>query len=79
MPCWRPDPDVQTPPLPGHDASHEKLKSLPAAERFLKPGRCFQALDASVAATSDNQAADQLNQAGDRLFQSIPRRPRSAA
>ena len=42
---------------------YEKLKSLPNAQDFLKPGMSFQALDAYVAATSDNQAAQQLNQA----------------
>ena len=36
---------------------YEKLKSLPNAQDFLKPGMSFQALDAYVAATSDNQAA----------------------
>lgn len=58
---------------------YEKLKSLPAAERFLKPGRSFDALDAYVAATSDNQAAEQLNHARDLLFHSIHPRPKSAA
>lgn len=58
---------------------YEKLKSLPEPERFLKPGRSFEALDAYVAATSDNHAAEQLNQARDRLFQSIHPRPKSAA
>jgi len=58
---------------------YEKLKSLPGAECFLKPGRSFEALDAHVAATSDNQAAEQLNQARDRLLQSIQRRPNAAA
>ena len=39
----------------------------------------FQALDAYVAATSDNQAAQQLNQARARLFLSIQRRSKQAA
>jgi transposase InsO family protein len=58
---------------------YEKLKSLPNAQDFLKPGMSFQALDAYVAATSDNQAAQQLNQARARLFQSIQRRSKQAA
>lgn len=44
-----------------------------------KPGMSFQALDAYVAATSDNQAAQQLNQTRARLFQSIQRRSKQAA
>lgn len=39
----------------------------------------FQALDAYVAATSDNHAAGQMNQARARLFQSIQRRSNQAA
>jgi len=58
---------------------YEKLKSLPDASSFLKPGMSFQALDAYVAATTDNQAALQLNQARARLFQSIQRRSKQAA
>jgi hypothetical protein len=44
-----------------------------------RAGRSFGALDAYVAATSDNQAAEQLNHARDLLFQSIHPRPKSAA
>lgn len=58
---------------------YEKLKSLPNAQHFLKPGMSFQTLDAYVAATSDNQAAQQLNQARARLFLSIQRRSKQAA
>jgi hypothetical protein len=58
---------------------YEKLKSLPNATDCLKPDRSFQALDAYVAATSDNQAAQRLNQAKTRLFQSIQRRSKLAA
>jgi len=58
---------------------YEKLKSLPNAHEFLKPGMSFQALDAYVAATSDNQAAQMLNQARAKLFQSIQRRSKPAA
>jgi len=58
---------------------YEKLKSLANAKDFLKPGMGFQALDAYVAATSDNQAAQRLNQARAQLFLSIQRRSKQAA
>ena len=58
---------------------YEKLKSLPNASTFLKPGMSFAALDAFVAATSDNHAARQMNQARTRLFQSIQRRSKKTA
>jgi transposase InsO family protein len=58
---------------------YEKLKSLPAAQDGLKPGMSFAALDAYVAATSDNEAARRMNQARIQLFQSIQRRSKRAA
>ncbi|HEY6406040.1 MAG TPA: hypothetical protein VIY29_01090 [Ktedonobacteraceae bacterium] len=58
---------------------YEKLKSLPNASAFLKPGMSFEALDGFTAATSDNEAARQMNQARARLFQSIQRRSKKAA
>ena len=54
---------------------YEKLKSLPEANTFLKPGITFAQLDGITAATSDNEAAHQLNQARTKLFQSF--HPRS--
>ena len=53
---------------------YEKLRSLPNASAFLKPGMSFTALDAYVAGTTDSQAAEQMNTARSRLFQSIQRR-----
>jgi len=50
---------------------YDKLKSLPQAEIFLKPGLCFATLDARAFAFSDNEAASQLSQARQRLFQQI--------
>jgi len=50
---------------------YEKLKSLPKARRYLKPGVTFKQLDASAAKMSDNEAAAALNKARQRLFQSI--------
>ena len=58
---------------------YEKLKSLPNASESLKPGMSFEALDAFVAATSDNEAARQMNQARTRLFQSIQSRSKKTA
>jgi transposase InsO family protein len=58
---------------------YEKLKSLPNASGFLKPGMSFEALDGFTAATSDNEAARQMNQARARLFQSIQRRSKRTA
>ena len=50
---------------------YEKLRSLPAAESRLKPGLNFGMLDAIAHAQSDNQAAERMQQARRRLFQSI--------
>jgi len=58
---------------------YEKLKSLPAAEAFLKPGITFEQLDKIAAAHSDNAAAERLNAARKKLFQSINRRSKHAA
>ena len=53
---------------------YEKLRSLPGASAFLKPGVSFGALDAYAAGTTDSQAAQLMNEARSRLFQSIQRR-----
>ena len=58
---------------------YEKFKSLPGAERYLKPGLSFEQLDAIAYAVSDNQAARQLNQARDTLFRTINRSQTSVA
>src|SRR3990170_4369509 len=58
---------------------YEKLKSLPDAETFLKPGVTFGQLDRTAAAMSDNEAAERLNEARKKLFQSINRRSKHAA
>jgi len=50
---------------------YDKLKSLPGAERYLKPGITFEQLDAIAYAISDNQAARQLNKARQELFHTI--------
>ncbi len=58
---------------------YEKLKSLPSAEVFLKPGITFAQLDTIATTHSDNAAAERLNAARKKLFQSINRRSRHAA
>ena len=50
---------------------YDKLKSLPDAEQYLKPGITFKKLDAIAYAISDNEAARRLNQARSELFQTI--------
>ena len=50
---------------------YEKLKSLPKAERFLKPGVTFKSLDATAYAISDNEAAKRLQAARRQLFETI--------
>jgi len=50
---------------------YEKLKSLPEAVQFLKPGVTFAHLDALAASISDNEAAEKLNEARSRLFKLI--------
>lgn len=53
------------------DTPYEKLKALPDARRFLRPGITFADLDREALAQSDSEAAHQLNQAKRNLFQSI--------
>ncbi len=50
---------------------YEKLKSLPAAETYLKPGVTFENLDVLATAESDTEAARRVTAARDTLFQSI--------
>ena len=58
---------------------YEKLKSLPQAAHYLKPGIRFEELDAIAYAISDNEAARQLNQARTQLFHSINKAQNPAA
>lgn len=58
---------------------YDKLKALPDAAAFLKPGVTLDALDAVAYAISDNDAARALNQARDQLFRSISKAQRPAA
>ena len=63
--------DVATP--------YEKLKSLPDAERFLKPGVTFAGLDEIAYAMSDLEANRRANRARDELFRTIGRAIPTAA
>ena len=57
-----------------HDAvmtPYERLRSLDNAERYLKPGITFAALDKTAHAVSDLTAMRQVNRARDELFRAI--------
>jgi hypothetical protein len=58
---------------------YDKLKSLPQASQYLKPGTTFQQLDDIAMQCSDNDAARQLNQARAKLFRLIHRTQKPAA
>ena len=58
---------------------YDKLKSLPQAPQFLKPGITFGQLDALASAVSDNEAARRLNDARAILFKTIFNRSKTAA
>lgn len=60
------------------DTPYAKLKSLPNAEAYLKPGVTFEQLDCTAMQRTDSQAAEQLNQARSKVFQSIFK-PKAAA
>jgi len=58
---------------------YEKLKSLPQASTFLKPGYDFAQLDVQANAMSDNAAAERMNLARSALFKTIFNRSKTAA
>jgi len=66
-------------PLDWVSTPFEKLASLPNAATFLRPGITLDALRKSATAMSDNAAAEQMNQARQKLFLSIHQRSRNAA
>lgn len=57
---------------------YEKLKSLPQAKQYLKLGVSFATLDQIAGKISDNQAAEQLQKARQKLFKTIHGRDLSA-
>ena len=58
-------------PYTDMDTPYGKLKSLPNARSFLKPGITFEHLDAIALSISDNVAAQQMNEAKRQLFRTI--------
>jgi transposase InsO family protein len=50
---------------------YDKLESLPESKDYLKPGISFEILDRHAHQISDNQAADQLQKARQKLFKTI--------
>jgi hypothetical protein len=58
---------------------YEKLKSLPGATDYLKPGMTFDRLDEIARECSDNEAAKRLNEARAKLFQLINKSRQRAA
>jgi len=57
---------------------YDKLKSLPHAGSYLKPGVCWEYLDLLAGGMSDNQAAERLNAARERLFKTLNRQTGAA-
>jgi len=64
---------------PSMTTPYEKLKSLPEAAQYLKPGVTFAKLDALAYAISDHEAARHLNEARTTLFRSINQAQQPAA
>ncbi len=58
---------------------YDKLKSLPIADQYLKPGITFGQLDDIAMQHSDNEAARLLNEARAQLFRSINKAQQPAA
>ena len=61
------------------NAADKKLKSLPKAETFLKAGLTFKQLDEIAYVISDNEAAKQLKEAKQQLFNTIIEQDHRAA
>ncbi len=57
----------------------EKLSGVPEVTEFLRPGITLESLRATASTLSDNEAAEQMNQARQRLFISINKRSKTAA
>jgi transposase InsO family protein len=50
---------------------YEKLRSLPRASQYLKPGITFKKLDAFAGEMTDNEAVEHLHSARDTLFKQL--------
>ena len=53
---------------------YEKFRSLACPSQYLKPGITFKKLDAFASEITDNEAAEQLNLARDKLFNQLHER-----
>jgi len=53
---------------------YDKLKSLSNSQSYLKEGITFELMDKEAYAITDNQSADQLQQARQLLFRTIDER-----
>jgi len=51
--------------------AYEKLKSLPDAATYLKAGTTFEMLDKIAYAFSDNEWAEKMQKAKQKLFESF--------
>lgn len=77
-PCFFPVPSTDSKgkikiryPYGAMSTPYDKLKSLPDAAQYLKPGITFEQLDAIAASSTDNDAAKQMNEAKHKLFKTI--------
>ncbi|MCP5018967.1 MAG: transposase family protein [Ketobacter sp.] len=61
----------KTYPYPAMMPPYDKFKSLPNAEQYLKPEITLKQLDDIATASSDNDAAKQLNEAKLKLYKTI--------
>jgi transposase InsO family protein len=84
-PCLFPVPHIdpkgkvkQRYPYEEMNTPYDKLKSLPEANKFLRPAITFAQLDAIALALSDNEAAKQMNEAKRQLFKTIFEQGRKA-
>lgn len=55
---------------------YDRLKSLPEAEKYLKPGITFAMLDKIALAKSDNEFAEEMKKAKVALFEKLRNNPR---
>ena len=58
---------------------YEKFRSLAKPSQYLVPGRTFKKLDAFATEMNDNEAAEQLNSARDKLFKQLHERLKQKA
>lgn len=85
-PCFFPVPKIDNKgkvsksyPYKAMMTPYEKLKSLPDAERFLKPGITLKQLDEMALSISDNEAAKKMSEAKRKLFRTIFEQEQSVA